>query len=153
MKDDRFGGEVKWKFPEGTTFEGGHWYRKVLVNEHEKMKEEKKSKSKWKRMEISRNPWKRKVDLIEISSDDESEDDSWDGIFMTNLAKQASKRRCKVPTKIIKEMNKMTAQNERVLDEMSKVEHLRMDQDLFLKWETVETVERKKVSGTTEESP
>ena len=72
---------------------------------------------------------------------------------MTNLAKQASKRCCKVPTKIIKEMNKMMAQNERVLDEMSKVEHLRMDQDLFLKWETVETVERKKVSGTTEESP
>ena len=26
-KDNRFGGEVKWKFPEGTTFEGGHWYR------------------------------------------------------------------------------------------------------------------------------
>ena len=46
----------------------------------------------------------------------------------------------------------MTAQNERVLDEMSKVEHLRMDQDLFLKWETVETVERKKVTETTEES-
>ena len=60
-------------------------------------------------MEISQNPWKRKVDLIEISSDDESEDDSWDGIFMTNLAKQASKRCCKVPTKIIKEMNNMTA--------------------------------------------
>ena len=48
------------------------------------MKEEKKSKSKWNRMEISQNPWKRKVDLIEISSDDESEDDSWNGIFMTD---------------------------------------------------------------------
>ena len=52
-KDNRFGAEVKWKFPEVTTFEGGHWYRKVLVNEHEKMKEDKTSKSKWKRMVIS----------------------------------------------------------------------------------------------------
>ena len=50
-------------------------------------------------------------------------------------------------------MNKMTAQNERVLDEMSKVKELRMDQDLFLKWETVEMVEWKKVTETTEESP
>ena len=41
MKDDRFGGEVKWKFPEGMNFKGGHWYRKVLVDEHEKMKEDK----------------------------------------------------------------------------------------------------------------
>ena len=28
-----------------------------------------------------------------------------------------------------------------------------MDQDLFLKWETVETVEQKKVMERTEESP
>ena len=35
---------------------------------------------------------------------------------------------------------------------MSKVENLRMDQDLFLKWETVKTVERKKVTETKEES-
>ena len=91
-------------------------------------------------MEISQNPWKRKVDLIEISSDDENEDDSWDGILMTNRDIQASKRRCKVPTKMIEDMNKMTAQHERVLDEMSKVENLRMDQDLFLKWETVKMV-------------
>ena len=49
-------------------------------------------------------------------------------------------------------MNKMTAQRERVLDELSKVEKLRMDQDLFLKWETVEMVERKKITETTEES-
>mgnify|MGYP003323985431 CR=1 FL=1 len=103
-------------------------------------------------MEISQNPWKRKVDLIEISSDDESEDDSWNGIFMTDRDMQASKRRRKVPTKIIEEMNKMTAQNERVLDEMSKVEHLRMDQDLFLKWETVETVEHKRITETTVKS-
>ena len=58
-----------------------------------------------------------------------------------------------MPSKIIKDMNKMTAQKERVLDEMSKVEELRMDQDLFLKWETVETVEEKKVTEATEESP
>ena len=36
---------------------------------------------------------------------------------------------------------------------MSKVEKLHMDQDLFLKWETVETVEQKKVTEMTEESP
>ena len=116
MKNNGFGGEVKWKFPEGTTFEKGHWYRKVLLKEHEKMKEEKKLKSSFKRMEISQNPWKRKVDLTEISSDDESEDDSWNGIFMTDRDMQASKRRRKVPTKIIKDMNKMTAQHERVLE-------------------------------------
>ena len=46
----------------------------------------------------------------------------------------------------------MTAQHKRVLDEMSKVEKLRMDRDLFLKWETVETVEPKKVTETTKES-
>ena len=92
------------------------------------------------------------MDLIEISSDDESEDDSWDGVFMTDHDVQTSKGCRKVPTKIIEDMNKMTAQHERVLDEMSKVENLRMDQDLFLKWETVKTVEQKKVTGTTDES-
>ena len=49
----------------------------------------------------------------------------------------------------------MTAQKERVLDKMSKVENLRLDHDLFLKWEeTVETVERrtKTVSKTVEET-
>ena len=103
-------------------------------------------------MEIFQNPWKRKVDLIEISKYDESEDDSWDGIFMTDRGMQASKRRRKLPHKIIEDVNKMTAQHERVLDKMSKVENLRMDQDLFLKWEMVKTVERKKVTETTEES-
>ena len=116
------------------------------------MKEEQKIKSSCKRMEISQNPWKRKVDLIEISSDDESEDDSWDSIFMTNRDMQASKRHRKVPTKIIEDMNKMTVQHKRVLDKTAKVENLRMDQDLFLKWETVKTVERKKVTETTDES-
>ena len=116
------------------------------------MKEEKKLKYSCKRMEISQNPWKRKVDLIEISSDDESEDDSWDGIFMTDCDIQASKRRRKLPPNIIKDVNKMTAQHERMLDEMSKVENLQMDQHLFLKWETVKTVEHKKVTETTEES-
>ena len=130
----------------GTSFEQGHWYKKVLLNEHEKMKENKRHKSTCKRMEISQNPWKRKVDLIEISSDDESDDDSWYGIFMTDRDMQASKRRCKLPPKIIKDVNKMTAQHKRVLDEMLKVKNLRMDQDLFLKWETVKTVERKRVT-------
>ena len=61
-----------------------------------------------------------------------------------------NKRRNQI--KIIEGVHKMTAQHKRVLDEMSKVENLRMDQDLFLKWETVKTVERKKVTETTEES-
>ena len=71
--------------------------------------------------------------MIEISSDDESDDDSWNGIYQTDFDRQASKRCHKIPSKIIEDINKMTAQNERVLDEMSKVENLRMDQDLFLK--------------------
>ena len=95
MKNEGFSGEVKWKFPEGTSFEQGHWYRKVLLKEHEKMKEKKKLKFTCKRMEISQNRWKRKVDLIKISSDDESDNDSWDGIFMTDCDMQASKRRLK----------------------------------------------------------
>ena len=41
MKSKGFGGEVKWKFLEGTSFEQGHWYRKGLLKEHEKMKEKK----------------------------------------------------------------------------------------------------------------
>ena len=86
--------------------------------------------------------------MIKISSDD----DSWDGIYQTDLDKQVSKRRRKLLSKIIEDVNKMSAQHERVLDEMSKVEKLRMDQDLFLKWETLETVERKKIMETTEES-
>ena len=152
MKNDGFGGEIKWKFPEGTSFEQGHWYRKVLLKEHEKMKEKKKQKSTCKRIKRSNNPWKRKVDLIKIRSDDESNNDSWDGIFMTDRDMQASKRRCKLPPKIIEDVNKMTAQHKRVLDEMLKVENLRMDQYLFLKRETVKTVERKKVTETTNES-
>ena len=45
-------------------------------------------------------------------------------------------------------MNKMTAQKERILDDISKVEKLHLDQDLFLKWETVEC---KKIIKTVEE--
>ena len=89
--------------------------------------------------------------MIEISNDDESDDDSWNSIYQTNLDGQASKRHHKIPSKIIKNMNKMTAQNERVLDEMSNVENLCMDQDLFLKWETVKTVERKTITKKVEE--
>ena len=109
----------------------------------------------WKGCKISNNPWKRKIDLIKKSSNDESNDDSWSRILLTDLDKQASTRRQKLPPKIVEDMNKMTAQKERVLDEMSKVENLRLDHDLFLKWEkTVETVERrtKKVSKTAEET-
>ena len=91
---------------------------------------------------------------MEISSDNENDNDSWNSIYPTDLDKQASKRRHKVPSRIIKDMNKMTAQHERVLDEMSKIENLRIDQDLFLKWETVETVERrtKTVTKTVKET-
>ena len=84
MKNEGFGGEVEWKFPEGASFEEGHWYKNFFVNEHEKIKEKKKQKSTCKRIEMPNNPWKRKVDLIEISSDNESDNDSWDVIFMTD---------------------------------------------------------------------
>ena len=90
--------------------------------------------------------------MIEISSDDESNDDSWDGVYTTDCNMQASKRCRKLLPKIIKDVNKMTAQHERVLDEMSKVENLCMDQDLFLKWETVKTAEHKKVTEMTKKS-
>ena len=83
MKNEGFGGEVKWEFPKGTSFEEGHWYKKFLVNKHEKIKEKKKEKSTCKRIERSNNPWKRKIDLIKISSNNVSNNDSWVGIFMT----------------------------------------------------------------------
>ena len=93
--------------------------------------------------------------MIKISSDEESENDSWNGIYQTDLDEQSSKRHRKLPTKIIEDMNKMNAQNERVLDQMSKVENLRIDQDLFMKWEeTVDTVEHrtKTITKTIEEN-
>ena len=71
--------------------------------------QQKKEKAICKRYTIFNNPWKRKNDLIEISSDNESDNDSWDGIYQTDLDKQASKRRRKLPSKIIEDMNKMTA--------------------------------------------
>ena len=49
-----------------------------------------------------------------------------------------------MPNGIIEEMNQMTAQKERVLDELSKVEKLHQQQDLFLKWETEEHKEKTK---------
>ena len=157
IEDEGFRSEVNpdWKFLEGTFFKNHQWGKRLYENEYKKDNEQKKMKAVWKRYKISDNPWKRKIDLIEISSDDESNDDSWNGIYSTDLDKQASKRRRKLPSKIIKDMNKMTAQKERVLDEMSKVENLCLDQDLFLKWEeTVETVERrtKTVTKTVKET-
>ena len=88
---------------------------------------------------------------MELDSDEEIDNDSWIGIFQTDIDKQLSKRRRQeMLSRIIKEMNRTTAQKERVLDELSKVEKLHLNQDLFLKWETVETVECKKVTKTIE---
>ena len=147
--NDGFGGEVnpKWNFKKDTSFKNQQWGKRLYENEKKKKIKKKKEKANMKRFE---NPWKRKIDLIEISSDDESDDDSWNGIYQTDINERVSKRSHKeMSSKIIKDMNKMTTRKERVLDEMLKVEK---DQDLFLKWETVETVERKKVTETTEES-
>ena len=150
--NDGFGGEVnpKWNFKKDTSFKNQQWGKRLYESEMKKKIKKKMEKAKMKRF---KNPWKRKIDLIKISSDDKSDNDSWNGIYQMGIDEQISKQsRKEMPSKIIKDMNKMTAQKERVLDEMSKVEKLRMDQDLFLKWETVETVERKKVTETTEES-
>ena len=87
----------------------------MKMNRKRKLKRKEK-KTIWKKYE---NPWRRKIDLVEISSDDESDNDSWNGIYQTDLDKQASKRGRKLPSKIIKDVNKMTTQHERFLDEMS----------------------------------
>ena len=75
----------------------------------------------------------RKIDLIELDSSEESNDDSWNGIFQTDIDNQVSnkRRRKEIPTRITKAMNKMTAQKERVLDELSKIEKLHQQQELF----------------------
>ena len=112
--------------------QNNQWGKRLYENEKKNQIEKKKEKALWNRYE---NPWKRKIDLIKISSDDYSDDDSRKGIYPTDFDKQSSKRRRKLPTKIIEDMNKMTAQHKRDLDEMSKVENLRIDQDFFLKWE------------------
>ena len=129
IEDEGFRSEVNpdWKFLEGTFFKNHHWKKKFLENEDKKSIEQKKEKAICQRYKISNNPWKRKVDLIEISSDNESDHDSWDGIYQTDLDKQVSKRRRKLPSKIIEDVNKMTAQHERVLDEMPKAKKLCMD--------------------------
>ena len=117
------------------------------------MKKKIKKKMEKAKMKRFKNPWERKIDLIKISSDDKSDNDSWNGIYQMGIDEQISKQsRKEMPSKIIKDINKMTAQKERVLDEMSKVEKLHMDQDLFLKKETVETVECKKITKTIEET-
>ena len=94
IKHKGFSGEVNpdWKFLEGTFFENHQWGKRLYENEYKKINEQKKKKTVWKRYKISDNPWKRKIDLIEISSDDESNDVSWNGIYSTDLDKQASKR-------------------------------------------------------------
>ena len=124
--------------------------KKLYENEKLEKIKNKEKKSYLKKFE---SQWKRKIDVIEISSDDEHDDDSWNGIFQTDINKQSRTRSHKeMPSRIIKDMNKMTAQKEIVLDQMSKVEKLHLDQDLFLKWETVETVECKKITKTVEET-
>ena len=108
--NDGFGGEVnpKWNFKKDTFFKNHQWGKRLYKKEKKKQIEKKKERALWNRYE---SPWKRKIDLIEISSDEESDDDSWNGIYQTDLDEQSSKRR-KLPTKIIKDMNKMTAQKE-----------------------------------------
>ena len=95
IKYKGFGCEVNsdWKFLEGTFFENHQWGKRLYENEYKKDNEQKKMKAVWKRYKIFDNPWKRKIDLIKIRSDDESNDDSWNGIHLTDLDKQASKRR------------------------------------------------------------
>ena len=118
IKNERFGGNLNtdWNFPKRTYFENHQWGKNLYENE----KVNKKKKSVLKRFE---SPWKRKINFLELDSDEESDDDSWNSIFQTNIDNQLSKRRCKeMLTRIIKAMNKMTAQKEKVLEELSKVE-------------------------------
>ena len=77
--NEGFGGEVnpEWNFPEDTFFKNNQWGKRLYENEKRKKIEKKKEKALWKRYE---NPWKRKIDLIEVISDDESNGYSWNGI-------------------------------------------------------------------------
>ena len=67
----------------------------------------------------------KRIDLMEMDSNEESNDESCNGIFQTDIDNQVSKRCCKeLPTRVTEAMNKMTPQKERVLDDLSKVEKL-----------------------------
>ena len=125
VKHKRFGGDLNpdWKWPEGTYITNNKWGNGLFK------KIKKKEKSMFKKFE---NPWKRKIDLMEMDSNEESNDESCNGILQTDINNQSSKKRLKeMPTRIIEAMNKMTAQKERVLDELSKVDKLLLQQDLF----------------------
>ena len=73
--NDGFGSEVnpKWNFKKGTSFKDQQWGKRPYESEKKKMMKKKMEKAKMKRFE---NPWKKKIDLIKISSHDESDDDS-----------------------------------------------------------------------------
>ena len=74
MKNKGFGGDVNpnWSFPKDTCFKNHKWGKRLYENEKLKKIKNKKKKSYFKKFE---SPWKRKIDLIEISSDEENDDD------------------------------------------------------------------------------
>ena len=120
-----------WNFPKGTYFKYHQWGKNLYEAEKVKKKNIKRERSIWKRLE---SPWKRKIDFLELDSDEEIDNDSWIGIFQTDIDKQLSKRRQKeMQSRITKAMNRMTAQKENILDDLSKVEKLHQNWDLFLK--------------------
>ena len=70
---------------------------------------------------INENPWKRKIDLLDSDSGDESSNESTQGLYQTDIDAQVSKRRRirGVSIRIIETMNRMKAQNSRIINNFS----------------------------------
>ena len=84
-------------------------------------------------------PWKKHRDLLDLDSDNESYEDAKYHHNKYIKWRQQSKNPWQRDNRdIIKAVNRMSAQREREIDELSKVEKLRCHKDLFLKWEEVE---------------
>ena len=96
-------------------------------------------KKKKKNVYWIENPWKKHQDLLDLDSNDESYEDAEYHHNKYIKWRQQSKNPWRRDNRdIIKAVNRMSAQREREIDELSKVEKLRRHKDLFLKWEEVE---------------
>ena len=85
------------------------------------------------------DPWKKHRDLLDLDSDNESyKDPKYHQNEYLEWRQRSKNPWWRDNRDIIKAVNRMSAQREREIDKLSKVEKLPRHKDLFLKWEEVE---------------
>ena len=134
IKHEGFGGNLnpKWQWPKGTVVQP--LYKGWNMDKTYGIKKKKK-KIYWTQEE----PWKKHQDLLDLDSDNESyKDPKYDHNKYLEWRQQSKNPWWRDNRDIIEAVNRMSAQREREIDELSNVEKLRHHQDLFLKWEEVE---------------